>query len=198
MLLKKILAAMCAVMTLAMMSACDTPEKVDKTEDVMVTAQVTEESSTTAKSEMQIDDGISEEHTTEVDVTETEQNTEEEKSNTQFPASTDDTTSKEYTTDMYVGTYNDYDNNEPNLKISLNEDGTYGVVIGIFRLTSLEDGIGTLTEHGLEFTATDAAGNPIEGVITLEGDEAVVTFTNSTWELIENGTSYRYVKEKVM
>jgi len=105
-------------------------------------------------------------------------------------------TSEEQASDLYEGTYNDYDNNEPNLKITLNEDGTYSVVIGIFRLTSLEDGVGNLTDKGLEFVATDAADNPIEGVITLEGDEAVVTFTNSTWELIENGASYRYVRNK--
>ncbi len=94
--------------------------------------------------------------------------------------------------DDYAGAYLDYDNNEKNLIIKANEDGTYEVEIGIYRLTILEDGVGTLTEEGLEFTATDASGNPIKGVIILEGEDVVVTFTDSTWEYIEDGTSYRY------
>lgn len=52
--------------------------------------------------------------------------------------------------------------------------------IGIYRLTSLEDGVGELTADGLLFTATDAAGNPISGIITADGKTATVTFTDST------------------
>lgn len=136
----------------------------------------------------------SEEIDANVDAVVTTQATEEASSTTQSEVQTDVATSEENTADLYVGTYNDYDNNEPSLEISLNEDGTYSVAITIFRLTSLEDGVGTVTDKGLEFVATDATGNPIEGVITLAGNESIVTFTNSTWELIENGTSYRYVK----
>ena len=66
--------------------------------------------------------------------------------------------------------------------------------IGIFRLTTLEDGVGELTAEGMTFTATDAAGNPIGGIITVEDDIATVTFTDSTWDLIENGTVYQYSK----
>ena len=93
---------------------------------------------------------------------------------------------------VYEGKYLDYDNNEPNLKISVNVDGTYTVHIGIFRLAVFDSDDAMLTDAGLEFTAEDGAGNPIKGVITLEGNEAVVTFTDSTWSLIENGTAYRY------
>ncbi|MBE5954415.1 MAG: hypothetical protein E7257_09770 [Lachnospiraceae bacterium] len=96
------------------------------------------------------------------------------------------------TNNAYVGEYLDYDNNEPNLFISANGDGTYKLEIGIFRLAVFEDSDAVLTEAGLEFTAEDGAGNPIKGVITLEGNEAVVTFTESTWSLITNGTAYRY------
>ena len=96
------------------------------------------------------------------------------------------------TNNAYVGEYLDYDNNEPNLFISANGDGTYKLEIGIFRLAVFEDSDAVLTEAGLEFTAEDGAGNPIKGVITLEGNEAVVTFTESTWSLITNGTVYRY------
>ncbi len=133
--------------------------------------------------------GMSKEIDADVDVVVSTQVTEEEILTTQ-----PEVQAEEITADSYVGTYNDYDNNDPNLIISLNEDGTYDVFIGIFRLTSFEDGVGTLTDKGLEFVAMDASGNPIEGVITREGDEAVVTFTHSTWELIANGTSYRYLK----
>ncbi len=95
---------------------------------------------------------------------------------------------------IYVGEYLDYDNNEPNLEIAKGDDGKYIVQIGIYRLTTLEDGVGELTEEGMLFTATDAAGNPISGVITVEDKTATVTFTNSTWDYLENGTSFQYTK----
>ena len=65
----------------------------------------------------------------------------------------------------YEGVYLDEDNNEPNLYITRRDDGKYDVRIGIFRLTDLDDGIGTIGTNGMEFTATDAAGNPIGGEI---------------------------------
>lgn len=103
-----------------------------------------------------------------------------------------ETEEMQQTDNAYVGKYLDYDNNDPNLFISANGDGTYKLEIGIFRLAVFEDSDAVLTEAGLEFTAEDGAGNPIKGVITLEGNEAVVTFTESTWSLITNGTAYRY------
>ena len=54
--------------------------------------------------------------------------------------------------------------------------------------------IGELTPEGMLFTATDAAGNPISGVITVEDQIATVTFTDSTWELLENGSAFHYRK----
>ncbi len=98
----------------------------------------------------------------------------------------------EQTNNAYVGTFLDYDNNDPNLIIEANGDGTYKLEIGIFRLAVFENSDAVLTEAGLEFETEDGAGNPIKGVITLEGNEAVVTFTDSTWELIPSGTVYRY------
>ena len=95
---------------------------------------------------------------------------------------------------LYIGEYLDYDCNEPNLEIAKGRDGKYIVQIGIFRLTTLDDGIGELTPEGLIFTATDAAGNPISGIITVEEQIATVTFTDSTWALLENGTTYLYTK----
>ena len=94
----------------------------------------------------------------------------------------------------YVGEYLDSDVNDPMLKITAGADGKYGVEIGIYRLTTMDDGIGELTEDGLKFTATDAAGNPIGGIITLDGDVATVTFTDSTWGYIQNGDTFLYIR----
>ncbi len=95
----------------------------------------------------------------------------------------------------YEGVYLDEDNNEPNLYITRRDDGKYDVRIGIFRLTDLDDGIGTIGTNGMEFTATDAAGNPIGGEITLRSDTAEVVFTRSTWSLLENGSTFKYVRQ---
>lgn len=95
---------------------------------------------------------------------------------------------------IYIGEYLDYDNNEPNLEIAKGDNGKYIVQIRIFRLTELSDGIGELTPEGMLFTATDAAGNPISGIITVEDQIATVTFTDSTWELLESGSVYQYSK----
>jgi hypothetical protein len=96
----------------------------------------------------------------------------------------------------YEGIYLDEDNNEPNLYITRRDDGRYDVQIGIFRLTSLDDGIGTMETNGIDFTATDAAGNHIGGVIILKGDTAEVVFTRSTWPLLENGSTFHYTRQK--
>ena len=68
--------------------------------------------------------------------------------------------------DRYIGEYTDPDSGSVEMEIAENEDGTYVVQIGIYRLTELSDGVGTLEADGLRFTATDANGNPISGVIT--------------------------------
>lgn len=94
---------------------------------------------------------------------------------------------------IYIGEYLD-DNKEPNLEIAKGEEGKYKVQIGIFRLASFDDGLGELNEEGIHFTATDMAGNPIRGIITVENGVATVTFTDSIWEYIENGASYEYTK----
>ena len=99
-------------------------------------------------------------------------------------------------TPSYEGIYLDEDNNEPNLYITLRDDGKYDVKIGIFRLTNLDDGIGTMGANRMESTATDAAGNSIGGEIILRGDTAEVIFTRSTWSLLENGSKFRYHRQK--
>lgn len=94
--------------------------------------------------------------------------------------------------DKYVGEYKDYDNDETNLWISKKEDGTYDVEIGIFRLASFEDGVGSVTDKGLEFVTTDPNGNIMNGIITVDGDTAIVTFTESNWSLLESGSKFEY------
>ena len=111
-------------------------------------------------------------------------------SQTKEPASTTDKTSN-----PYVGQYLDEDNRDPNLRICEEKNGKYSIRIGINRLTNLDDGVGTLCAEGLSFTATDASGNPITGLITVYDGNATVTFTNSTWELLPNNSSFRYTKQ---
>lgn len=96
-------------------------------------------------------------------------------------------------TDPYVGEYLD-GVSDSGLDISLGEDGKYFVQISIYRLTSISDGVGQDTGDGLRFTATDAAGNPISGTISLDGNTATVTFTDSTWKYLPNGTSFQYTR----
>ncbi len=106
----------------------------------------------------------------------------------------EDTDTTQDLEEIYVGAYADYDNGEPNLFITKGEDGKYDVKIGIFRLASMDDGVGELTENGMTFRATDPAGNPISGVITVKNGVAKVIFTDSTWVYLENGTTYEYTK----
>ena len=93
--------------------------------------------------------------------------------------------------DNYVGVYKDYDNDEENLWISKNEDGTYHIEIGIFRLISFDDCTGTLTDKGLEFT-TQRGDETIGGVVTLNGNIATVTFVDSNLSLVPSGSKYEY------
>ena len=87
----------------------------------------------------------------------------------------------------------DYDGSS--LTITAREDGKYNVIINLFRLTSLDDGVGVDAENGIDFTATDAAGEPIGGRITFANDIATLTFVHSTWSLIENGSTWEFKRK---
>lgn len=106
----------------------------------------------------------------------------------------DDAASASASASDFEGSYFD-ENNDPNLIIKRRDDGRYDVEIGIFRLTTLDDGVGEMTPEGLRFTATDANGNPISGIITRNGSDAVVVFTDSSWGYIHNGDSFTYTKK---
>ncbi len=96
--------------------------------------------------------------------------------------------------DIYVGEYNDYDVNEPNLQIQKNEDGTYIVQIGIVRLVNLDDGVGVMTDRGIEFVATAPNGEELTGILTVDEDIATITFTNEVWEVYSSINEYEYYK----
>ena len=81
---------------------------------------------------------------------------------------------------------------ESSLIITEDRKGEYRVKMALFRLTYLDDGKGKITPDGLRFVATDAAGNPIHGVITLDGSNAKVVFTNSTWEYLPTGSMFEF------
>jgi hypothetical protein len=100
-------------------------------------------------------------------------------------------TDKEYLTGYFVS---DYDGS--NLTISARKDGRYDIVISLFRLTYLDDGVGTDAEGGIDFTATDASGEPIGGHISINGDTAILTFKHSTWSLIEEGSKWEFRARK--
>jgi len=73
------------------------------------------------------------------------------------------------------------------LNIAENEDGTFVVDISIFRLCSLENGIGTFADHKMSFTVEDPNGNPMSGVIYRDSDDSLsIRITDSTWELLPN------------
>lgn len=107
---------------------------------------------------------------------------------------TEPTTAPELNKDSYIGEYTDSDSGSAGMEIAEGENGAFVVQVSIYRLTTFSDGVGTLTSDGLRFTATDASGNPISGVITLKGNEATVTITDSTWELLPNGEQFVYTK----
>lgn len=89
----------------------------------------------------------------------------------------------------FEGEYNDHDNDEPNLEIRLNEDGSYLIQIGIFRLLYLDGCVGR--ESGGVIAFSDSVTG-VQGTISLEGDVATVMFGDGFpyWEI----KVYRYYK----
>ncbi len=87
------------------------------------------------------------------------------------------------------------DDNGSSLTISAREDGRYSIVINLFRLTHLDDGVGGDAEGGIDFTATDANGEPIGGRITFADDTATLTFIHSSWSIIEEGAKWEFKRK---
>jgi len=91
----------------------------------------------------------------------------------------------------YAGTYS---NGEDTLVITY-YDGEYTVDLDIFRLASMTNGIGMVTEKGLEFQLFDPNGNPLRGVIEFDEGIVDVTFTDTTWTYFENGQTISFKTE---
>lgn len=81
------------------------------------------------------------------------------------------------------------------LQVGDSTNSGLSVKINLFRLTDIDDGIGTISDGTLVFTATDAAGNPIKGKVTIEGDTATLVFIESTWEYLPDGSTYRFRRD---
>lgn len=92
-----------------------------------------------------------------------------------------------------IETYTD-PNDGSTLQIDNRTNSGPRVKISLFRLTDIDDGIGAMSHGVLTFTATDAAGQPIGGRITFDGDTAHLTFTESSWEYLPKGTSYSFIR----
>ena len=91
----------------------------------------------------------------------------------------------------FIGEYIDPDDGSI-LQIGKMSDSELNIKVCLFRLTDIDGGIGKVSDGALTFTATDAAGNPIKGNITLESDTATLVFTESTWEYLPDGSTYRF------
>lgn len=96
-------------------------------------------------------------------------------------------------TDSIIATYTDI-NDGSTLTIENTANSALSVKISLLRLTDIDDGIGKVSDGALTFTATDAAGQPIGGRITFNSDTAHLTFTESTWEYLPEGTTYSFVR----
>ena len=82
------------------------------------------------------------------------------------------------------------------LTVTKMDNGHLKVVIGLTRLTTIDDGMGVLSDNGLTFSATDAAGNLIEGEIAIDGDTATLKFIQSTWEYLPTGTTFVFDRKQ--
>lgn len=86
-------------------------------------------------------------------------------------------------------------NDGSTLTITKADEGRYNVLINLFRLTQIDDGIGILTNGKLIFTGTDASGEPISGEIIVNEDSAILKITYSTWENLPKGSTFTFERE---
>ena len=96
----------------------------------------------------------------------------------------------------YEGEYASYDIDEPMLFISKNEDGTYAIQIGIYRVTQLDNCKGILNGNQLDFSTKEWGDEQeITGTVMLDGDIATVTL-NASWSdtWFKDVNTYQYYK----
>ena len=86
---------------------------------------------------------------------------------------------------IYEGEYASCDTDEPMLFIQKNEDGTYSIQIGIYRLIQLEKCVGVDKGDSLAFSTMELGENRrITGTIIRNGEVATVTLYapwSDTW-----------------
>lgn len=95
--------------------------------------------------------------------------------------------------DEIVGMYV-YENDGSTFSVTANADGSYGAELVLVGLTMIDDFAGAYKDNALTVTGTDAAGNPITAEVRFSGEQAVLTFTDSTWEYLENGKQMVFVR----
>ena len=99
----------------------------------------------------------------------------------------------------YSGMYTDMQGTDSiysELLLTKQEDGSYDFDMGLYRLTTIR---GTAIANGnvLHFIG-DLGEEPLfEGDIVIEGESATVTFTSSTWGLIESGEVFTFPSGKL-
>lgn len=98
------------------------------------------------------------------------------------------------TTDDISGSYI-YPVDDSKLVITADVDGSYSAELILIRLTCIDDFTGNYKNSILTITGTDAAGNFITAEITFSNEQAILTFTDSTWEYLGNGKQYIFNKE---
>ena len=74
-------------------------------------------------------------------------------------------------------------------------DSSYRAAVDLFRLTSIDDFTGKYENGILTMKGTDKKGDPITSEITFSNGQAILTFTDSTWKYLENGTQYVFNKQ---
>lgn len=95
----------------------------------------------------------------------------------------------------YPGEYTNYGGDY--ITISETDNGNYHVELFFYRLTYIDDGVGSAAGDTLSFSATDSGGNPIYGELKWKHDNRtlILTFTDSQWPYIETGMSYEFYRQ---
>lgn len=82
------------------------------------------------------------------------------------------------------------------MTITDNNDGTYKVDLSLFRVTTLENGVGTMDGDKMTVEVVDPAEGNMGLEITAESDGTLtVTVTDSTWDILSNGTKFLEFKK---
>lgn len=84
---------------------------------------------------------------------------------------------------------------DPRITITKSPDGSYKVELYIYRITCIESDEVSICDGYLAFSATDAAGDPIKGKITLTNEGCILSMT-STWPYLRGYTETPLTRTK--